>query len=711
MINPLDLLTHKRWDIVIKYVYIKYYHYYQQQKNKNPKDIEWFQKLYTDHLKVLNGGYEVKTYYQKEKTNLNDFIADFHQLYHSIKTNGFDSKYPIPITKNNIILNGAHRIAISTLLDIKLPIEDVSVNGNSSLEYPPEAFNNRSRFIMPKSKASKSNILNGLGIKQQEFVFKEYVELKKKRLRFLVFFDHYNFNHHKVKVLDYLKNKNYLVVHQKTINLTLKGTFNLVKHLYYTEPKVNIFLKTSHAFLLRNHKDNLLPDQFKCHIVLIESTTGNFGKISPSGAPHKTHLRNILGSNDLLHVSDNSDETVRLARLFYHQSSLEILNSLNIQNEELIKNKFEKYQNGLKGHYNSDKFMIVSSLLLGLLGLRKPNDLDFIYDDSIIKNQKLFLSSHNQYRHYYSSFFLLLYHPDYHIYYMSEKMINLDQLKLMKSNRSETKDLIDLALINLFQKYHHLRNQLSIITTTHALPSAPSTKIIETTLDNFHLRFPGSSLLDHWIYFDSREDSVSLKYWNNLLKLQDKYPNIILVKTPHSGLKQNYLQGIRSVFTPYLFFLEHDWIFLENVNINKIINQFNDHKTTLHYLKFNKRKNKEKGGWDQILKVDPKIKGFTAIKTNSWTNHPHFARKQKWMSDWFKLVADPRLNSMNKSYGIEEILYHYYQHDIKRLGFDKAHHKWGCYNYGSESGEAILEHLDGSENYSSDSIDGRKIIL
>jgi hypothetical protein len=73
------------------------------------------------------------------------------------------------------------------------------------------------------------------------------------------------------------------------------------------------------------------------------------------------------------------------------------------------------------------------------------------------------------------------------------------------------------------------------------------------------------------------------------------------------------------------------------------------------------------------------------------------------------MVTNPKLNQLKGSLGIEDILYRLYQFEIGQLGFEKAHQKWGCYNYGSKSGKYLIQHIDGSERYDIDSIDGRQI--
>jgi len=43
-------------------------------------------------------------------------------LFNSMKANGFDDRFPIPVNKDNVILDAAHRTACAAALGIDVPI-------------------------------------------------------------------------------------------------------------------------------------------------------------------------------------------------------------------------------------------------------------------------------------------------------------------------------------------------------------------------------------------------------------------------------------------------------------------------------------------------------------------------------------------------------------------------------------------------------------
>ena len=105
-VNPNDLLTHNRLDIAFKYVYLKF-------KKCIPK---FSKELYKHHIyAITNGLYREGN---TTKDSFQKFVSSFDKTFKSIKENGFDPKIStIPITANNTITNGSHRLASAIYLD------------------------------------------------------------------------------------------------------------------------------------------------------------------------------------------------------------------------------------------------------------------------------------------------------------------------------------------------------------------------------------------------------------------------------------------------------------------------------------------------------------------------------------------------------------------------------------------------------------------
>jgi len=751
--NAVDLFVHTRWDIVAKYIYIKnLINYYENSVNivdintqihrNNTSQIKWFTKLYSKHLKVLNGFYEEKTLLQEtNKNSLSDFLQHFHQLYTNMLSNGYNEKYFIPVNKKGYVLNGAHRVAISELLDYKVPVRVVNndIVTKLKINFSSFAFKDRSKHYMPRiNEVSGHNIDNSIPEKYNQMLALEYCRLKLKNIRIITFFDEIGFKNQEKRIIDFIQSK-FIIVYRHKIKLNNNGVFNLIHHSYWIDDtNVDVNSKTRCCFpIYKKNTHNII-------VFMIEGQGTELDNISKSGAPYKQILRTILGGHHKLHSTDGMADTLIMSRLLYHQPSIDYINSVypgkisTTITDKLFRNflliLYNK-QNSSKQVNNINKdiirkillnqkadftqyFCLTSSYVMGIHGIRKPADLDFIMDkynlEKLIllglqnKSSKLLglnqleYLGHNKYANLYpSSLIDIIHNPNNYFYFRGIKCCNLDVVLQMKLKRNEKpKDTNDIALIRNFDKYHYLIDQVSIMTTTHVIPSAPSTRIIKMMIESLQKNLPGYRWIRHIIFLDSNSKNKNTKnykqYLDNLISLKKEYPNIQIIDRPDSGLKQNYLCGIKYIHTPYIFFIEHDWIFTQKILFPEMIKVMNKYPK-VNYIKFSFRQDCRRGGWDRILESENTIPELKLIKTDSWSNHPHLVRRKKWLSDWLQLVKPNK--HVTGSHGLEEVLFIYYQADVKRRGFGWAHNKWGVYNYGTPDGKSIVEHIDGSEHY------------
>lgn len=106
--NSINLLSKYRFDIFVKYYYVKSY-----IENTN---ITEAQEIYLSHIKAFNNFSEP----DGRKNSKNDFIKSFNSLIESVKTcNNLDQTI-IPISTTGIPIDGAHRIATSLYFDLKI---------------------------------------------------------------------------------------------------------------------------------------------------------------------------------------------------------------------------------------------------------------------------------------------------------------------------------------------------------------------------------------------------------------------------------------------------------------------------------------------------------------------------------------------------------------------------------------------------------------
>ena len=106
--NPINLLSKYRFDIFVKYYYVKSY-----IENKNVTEAK---RIYLSHIKAFNNFYEPDGI----KNSPKDFIEKFNALIDNIKFCNNLNKTVIPISTTGIPIDGAHRIAIALYFDLKI---------------------------------------------------------------------------------------------------------------------------------------------------------------------------------------------------------------------------------------------------------------------------------------------------------------------------------------------------------------------------------------------------------------------------------------------------------------------------------------------------------------------------------------------------------------------------------------------------------------
>jgi hypothetical protein len=114
-IDPIDLLFDDRLDIICKYMFFK-----DLQNSTQDSKIE---DMYRDHIFRRTKGKG------DNKNSIDDYVSAAKSLFDSMKTNGFNSLYPVPYTSKGI-QNGAHRIACALALGIK-QIDAVQITHNA----------------------------------------------------------------------------------------------------------------------------------------------------------------------------------------------------------------------------------------------------------------------------------------------------------------------------------------------------------------------------------------------------------------------------------------------------------------------------------------------------------------------------------------------------------------------------------------------------
>jgi len=419
----MDKIYYTRFDLMAKYLYIKY---------KNIDSI-FFKELYKQHIITFNNCWE----YPGTKTCIDDFYKNFDFLIEDIKINGFDKNNSIELGTNNILINGSHRLITSFYYNIKPFFKYESSQG--SLAYNYDFFINRVNYQTCHKNIHKRGNCTNLNRLYSDRMTLEFIKLDK-NMRIMITYPNIN---NKFENLEGIINKYGYLYYKRTVKLNDNGVNNLIKELYRNESwigglfpnginpggKYNVCKGTNPVNIYLIHMydlDKLIELKNKCRELY------NLGKHS-------------------LHMSDYSIDTFRIASSLLNENSIDFLNNGTNDLSKKTKKTLENYFNKL-GNNNED-YCITSSVIMEMYGLRNAKDIDYLHKN----NNNLNLENIENHNGVWLSYYTktkedIIYNPENHFYFNGFKFTSLNILREMKKKRNEIKDQNDLKLI-INEKY------------------------------------------------------------------------------------------------------------------------------------------------------------------------------------------------------------------------------------------------------------------
>ena len=406
-----------RFDIGAKYFYVKCI--------DNNINCSYHKKLYEKHMISFNNCDEKNS----KKKKIEDFFNKFNNLINDMKLNGYNKEYPIPLGKNLVLINGAHRYIVSRYFKIEPLYFNDKIDG--TLEYNYEFFTKRKRY--------GSKFIN-LEEEYSDFIALNNLELfnNLKNIRSIIIYPNAN-KINKNREIESILNNNGTIMYKKEIKLSEQGLKNLIIELYRGEKWIGgIFTKN----------DNNLKFK-KCYedfpLIFYMYYFDNLNDIEV-----KNSIRSLfdLGKNSV-HITDYYEDTFRVSSCLLNKNSLFFLNyGTNILSDKtsFLLEKYFKEVN-----YN-ENYIVTSSVVLELFSLRDANDIDYInrFDNEIIFNG-IGIHKGKWLDYYTENKDELLFNPNNYFYINGHKFLNLDYIKKMKMNRNENKDLKDIKLIETLQ--------------------------------------------------------------------------------------------------------------------------------------------------------------------------------------------------------------------------------------------------------------------
>ena len=242
------------------------------------------------------------------------------------------------------------------------------------------------------------------------------------------------------------------------------------------------------------------------------------------------------------------------------------------------------------------------------------------------------------------------------------------------------------------------RELLTVVVLAHPVKSHPDSTLMDKTLASlgFLNLDPGTRVVishDHPSRkLDKKRKEDFQAYLQALcVKLNSRKDYLITTTHKHSFLSGNIRHSLKFVETKYVLFVQHDLAFAAEVNIHALLSAM-ENSSEVQHVRFNKRPNNLKEGWDFYLK-----------------ERRDFVQLQTWMTNFgelqlLKTLAWSDQNHITSvSYYRDLVLplcsnYKVYPEDmLNPFTCKKLFGLFGNYVYGGYDSQAYIQDLDGSK--------------
>lgn len=409
-----NLISHTRFDLIIKLLFAK--SFLRGHKTK------FYRDMYKHHLEIWNG---FKEYNNNNKNTYKKFEECFIDLIKDIEKNGFNKNIStVPVVDGKYILNGSHRVAAAIAHN-----EQVWCN---------EGLNGRDGQLNCNFSFFRELGLNETYMDQTAV---EYCKLQSNTYVVCMFPIVNNKITEAYNIINNIGN----IFYTKQLTLNKTGAFNLMRELYLGESWAG-----NHANNYAGYKEkaNLcFPNYSPITAVLVNLNNLEEAKML------KASLRGLFNvGNHCVHINDTHSQSVRISKTLFNKNSVHYLNNAIPTNYTLFNSCMNEYNAEINNKkLNIDDYCIGGSAPLAAYGLRECKDLDYLhFNENLIYGTRNLIHSHNEYGvgRYHLDREDIIYNPENYFYHRGMKFAALDTVRRLKSKRNESKDVVDVELIN-----------------------------------------------------------------------------------------------------------------------------------------------------------------------------------------------------------------------------------------------------------------------
>lgn len=225
-------------------------------------------------------------------------------------------------------------------------------------------------------------------------------------------------------------------------------------------------------------------------------------------------------------------------------------------------------------------------------------------------------------------------------------------------------------------------HNLTVVITASLIPSHPDIRFIKQTIES--LRYIHKPDIKVILAHDYHNDPRYAKYLYNLQKYIANKKNIHIVKrNTHGCLTGNVRHAVNYVNTKYMLLMQHDLPFVRDIDMNKVIEDMQNHPQIKH-LRFSYKPNaheirpKNKALFGTILQG----KHYQYMQTAIWSDQNHLTTV-----DYYKNVILPKCPDGN-----------YMEHTLFKIQTNKnLQDLYGTYLFGNLKEGNYVKHTNGRQ--------------
>ncbi len=410
IVNPNVLLTHTRFDLGFKLLYLEMLE----------KDAFFARKIYKEHIRAfsLNAFQEPG---QDDKNSIDIFYSSFWETFNDIKFNGFDSKKSlVPLSKNGSIANGSHRVASAIYLNKDVACVEI---GTDDPIYDYQFFYKRNVPV---------RLLDIAATKFAEYSDNVHIAFVWPTAK-----------GYDKKIEEIIPN----IVYRKDVRLTANGAHNLLSQIYFGETWLG---SVENNF---SGSEGKLVECFKTFdpVRVIAFQADDLDDV----VDIKDKVRQIFSvGKHSIHITDNKEEAIRVARVVFNDNAVHFLNYGQPNKYRSTHTKLSVFERFIADNkLKAEDVVLDSGAVLSLYGLREASDIDYLATDtlSIEPGTKGIECHDDELKYHDQNKDELIYNPKNYFYFNDFKFLAFDQVFRMKKKRGEDntdlKDLNDCDLM------------------------------------------------------------------------------------------------------------------------------------------------------------------------------------------------------------------------------------------------------------------------